>query len=77
MTNTAITVLEETIYSDGSGSAGLYEVYGQRFSGVTTGRGGKVTVIPLGIRSGYRTGREKGSVRHAVRVIEERLSALV
>src|SRR5690554_496707 len=69
--NMAIKVLDETVYSDGSGVTGLYEVYGQKFSGIHTGE--KTTVTPLGIQSGHRGGRAKGMVRTAVKAIEAHL----
>lgn len=74
-TTAQIKVLEETVFSDGSGSVGLYEVYGQRFSGINNGDG-KVTVTPVGIRSGFRGDREKSAVKSASRLIETHVKAL-
>jgi hypothetical protein len=75
MSNAAITVLEETVYSDGSGVAGTYEVYGVRLSGLHSGE--SCTVTPLGIPTSHRGGRSKGIVRSAIRIIEGRLMALM
>ena len=72
-----INVLEETIYSDGSGSAGLYEIYGVQMSGITTGAGGVVTVTPISIGTGHRSGRYKQLVSHACYMLEQRLQPLV
>lgn len=72
-TNNTVTVLEETIYSDGSGVCGLYVVYGTKFSAIRNGDN-KITVTPLGLSSGYRGGRAKGIVKSAVRILENRLA---
>jgi hypothetical protein len=68
-------VVEESVYSDGSGSAGVYEVYGVRFSGIHSGE--RVTVTPLAVRAGHRGGREKGIVRSGARLVERHVAALV
>ena len=72
-----IETLDETIYTDGSGSAGTYRVLGHEFSGITTGIGGRITVTPLRISTGYRGGREKGIVRSASRAVESYLSQYI
>lgn len=75
MNSAALKVLDETVYSDGSGSAGLYEVYGVRLTGINNGSG-KVTVAPLNIRTGYRGGREKGVVKTACKIVEAHVAGL-
>jgi len=72
-----INTITETIYEDGSGTSGLYEIYGQQFSGITTGRGGKITVTALGIRSSYRSAKERGCVRSGSKALERYLSQFV
>lgn len=72
--NNAIKTVSEEIYSDGSGSCGVYEVYGIRFSGIHTGE--KATVTPLGIGNGRMPGRTKGVIRSACAAIEKHLGAI-
>lgn len=71
----AVKVLDETVYSDGSGVAGLYEVYGQRFSGIHNGE--RATVTALGVATGYRSGKAKGWARTGASAVEKRLVGLM
>lgn len=77
MTNTdALQIVEETVYTDGSGSCGLYTVWGVSFSGINNGEG-KVTVTPVGIGSRYRSPRERGIIRSGARKVEAHVAALI
>ena len=71
--NNALKVISQDVYPDGSGVAGVYEVYGVRFSGIHSGE--RITVTPLGVRPGYRSGREKGVTTTGARVVERHLAA--
>jgi hypothetical protein len=70
-----IKVLNETVYGDGSGSAGLYEIAGVRLSGINNGDG-KVTVTPIGVRSGFRSWAEKKATARAIAALEARVRSL-
>lgn len=73
----AVCVIDETVYSDGSGVAGVYEVYGQRFSGLHAGEGCEPRVTALGVPSGFRSGRAKALVASGRALVEQRLTTIM
>jgi hypothetical protein len=71
---TKLRTITETVYSDGSGVAGTYEVYGARYSGIRTPE--TITVTPLGIPTWHQSARAKGVRRSACAQIERHLAAI-
>ena len=72
---TDIKIIEETIYPDGSGSCGLYEVYGMRFSGISN-HNREVTITPLVTGSGRRTHKERGMRRTATKAVARHIEQI-
>lgn len=70
-----IEIIEQTIYSDGSGVSGLYQVYGARFAGSRNPEGG-VRVFALGIPSRRLARKTKGVIASAAKAVERHLRAL-
>jgi hypothetical protein len=66
--------ITETVYSDGSGVAGLYEIYGARYSGIRTPE--TITVTPLSVPTWHQSARTKGIRRSACAQVERHLAAI-
>lgn len=73
----AVEIVEEKVFSDGSGAVGTYKVYGQLYNGTHTGVPGSAKARPQKApKNGYRSRKAAGMVTTACCKVERRMKEI-
>jgi len=75
--DSVIEVVDEKVFSDGSGAVGTYKIYGRLYTGIHTGVPNSATAQPWDApRNGYSSRKAQGMVSSACRKVEIHMEGL-